>query len=85
MAGLIPSWSVNRGPYRGAFHPLTLIIQVSHTPRHVTPVQPEYWENPPFTGQVNPYTGPGQETPIAVFPGQGANIVYSTYPPNPHP
>ena len=38
---------------------LTLIIQVSHTPRHVTPVQPEYWENPSFTGQVNLYTGPG--------------------------
>ena len=23
---------------------LALIIQVSHTPGHVTPVQPEYWE-----------------------------------------
>ncbi len=25
---------------------LALIIQVSRTPRHVTPVQPEHWEKP---------------------------------------
>ncbi len=43
------------------------------------PVQPEYWEKPPFTRQVNLYTAPGWETPIAVFPGQGTNMVHSTH------
>ncbi len=63
---------------------LALIIQVSHTPRHVTPVQPEYWEKPTFhpTGEP-PHTGPGRETSIAVLPGQGVNLVYSTHPSKP--
>ncbi len=47
------------------------------------PVQPEYGRNRPFTGQVNLYTGPGWETPIAVLPVQSVNMVYSTHPPNP--
>ncbi len=64
---------------------LALIIQASHTPRHVMPLQPEYWKKPPFTRQVNLYTGPGWETPIAVLPGQGTSMVYSTHFPNPRP
>ncbi len=41
--------------------------------------------NPPFTRQVDLHTGPKRETLIAVLPGQGANPVFSTHPPNPHP
>ncbi len=62
-----------------------LIIQVSHTPKHVTPVQSQYWEKHTFTRQVNLNTRPGRDTPIAVLPGQGVNMVYSAHPPNPHP
>ena len=42
-------------------------------------------ENPTFTRRVNHHSGPGWEMPIAVLPGQGVKLVYSTHPPYPHP
>ncbi len=47
--------------------------------------QPEYREGPTVhpTGESPHKTGTG--TPIAVLPDQGANMVYSAPPPNPHP
>ncbi len=64
---------------------LTLIIQVSHRSTHGTPVQPEYWEETQRSPAGCLHSGSGLGMPIAVLPGQGVKLVYSTHPPNPHP
>ncbi len=50
---------------------LALIIQVSHTPRHVTPVQHEYQEKPTVHPACESPHRRGRETSIAVLPGKG--------------
>ncbi len=64
---------------------LAPIIQVPTHRSMYRQFKPSIRRNLPFTPQVNFHTGPVRETPIAVLPGQGANMVYSTHPPNPHP
>ncbi len=44
-----------------------------------------FGRNTTFTWRVNLHSGPGWGNLIAVLPGQGVKLVYSTPPPNPHP
>ncbi len=50
---------------------LALIIQVSHTPRHVTPVPPEFWELPTVhpTGESLNRTGMGNTDSCIAWSG----------------
>ncbi len=63
---------------------LTLIIQVSHTPRHDTPVKPEYLGGSPlFTRQVNLYppTGTGNADGCIAWSGARYGLFHSSSKP----
>ena len=68
---------------RGIAYVLALIIQVSHTPRRVTPVQPEYWEKPTFhpTGESLRRTGMGNADSCISWSGREYGLPHSSSKP----
>ncbi len=78
-------FAVSRTQAKQRFRTLALIIQVSHTPGHVNVSSTRVLGNPTTHPTGESLHGPGQETLVAVLPGQGATMVDSTHPPNPQP
>ncbi len=72
-----------RQPFEVSKLYLALIIQVSHTPRHVTPVPPEFWGLPTVhpTGESLDRTGMGNTDSCIAWSGREYGLLHSSSKP----
>ncbi len=75
--------SKRKASLSAACHQLALNIQVSHTPRHVMPVPPEYWEKPTVhpTGESLRRTGIGNADSCISWSGREDGLLHSSSKP----